>query len=152
MPHRPFGPSNADIAAWSSKKLSVRRSTRRLAVCSVPMAKLARWVDGVRVEVIEWRSLRGRKSRQAIIRYLCNINYPVIAWRNNPASPLRAAQPIAGNPRLKSVSWRPPRRHFIQICRILAPQYLEKFHIGNLNNLRFCPVVLLTELLEHLCS
>src|ERR1700693_5570632 len=87
MPHRPFGPSNADIAAWSSKKLSVSRSTTRLSVCSLPMAKLARWVDGVRVEVIEWRSLRGREIQAGDHTYLCDINYPVIVWPNNPLRP-----------------------------------------------------------------
>src|SRR3954463_3663415 len=49
MSQRPPEPSNADIAAWPSKKLSVRRSTTRLAVCSLPIAKLARWVLGVTV-------------------------------------------------------------------------------------------------------
>src|SRR3954453_4735394 len=49
MSQRPPEPSNADIAAWPSKKLSVRRSTTRLAACSLPIATLARWVLGVRV-------------------------------------------------------------------------------------------------------
>jgi hypothetical protein len=40
------------MAAWPSKKLSVRRSTTRRAVCSLPMAKVARLVLGVSVEVI----------------------------------------------------------------------------------------------------
>ena len=46
---RPSGRSNAAIAAWPSKKLSVSTSTTRLAVCSSPIAKLARCVDGVDV-------------------------------------------------------------------------------------------------------
>ena len=42
IPQRPSGPSNAAIAAWPSKKLSVRRSTTRFAACSLPIAKVAR--------------------------------------------------------------------------------------------------------------
>src|SRR6266481_7251373 len=98
MSHRPFGLSYADIAACPSKKLSVRRSTTCLAVCSLPMAKLARWVDGVRVEVIEWwQSLRGRE--RAIIR-----DYPVIGSRNNPAFPM-GARHATRNSALESVIW-----------------------------------------------
>jgi hypothetical protein len=52
MSQRPFDRSNAVMAAWPSKKLSVRRSTTRRAVCSLPMAKVARLVLGVSVEVI----------------------------------------------------------------------------------------------------
>src|SRR5258708_34644448 len=52
MSQRPPGPSNADIAAWLSKKLSVRRSTTRLAACSLPIAKLAQWVAAIVADVI----------------------------------------------------------------------------------------------------
>src|SRR5664280_1143113 len=48
-----FFEGQAAIAAWPSKKLSVRRSTTGLATTSSPMAKLARWVEGVTVGVIE---------------------------------------------------------------------------------------------------
>ena len=53
MSQRPPGPSYAAIAAWPSKKLSFSRSTTRLAACSLPIAKLARRVAGVMVEVIK---------------------------------------------------------------------------------------------------
>jgi hypothetical protein len=49
---RPSGRSNAAIAAWPSKKLSFSKSTMRRAVCSLPMAKVARRVLGVRVAVM----------------------------------------------------------------------------------------------------
>ena len=52
MAQRPPGPSCADIAAWPSKKLSVRRSKARLAACSLPIAKLARWVAAIVADVI----------------------------------------------------------------------------------------------------
>src|SRR5215831_3473612 len=45
---RPSGRSNAAIAASPSKKTSSSRSATRLADFSSPMAKLARWVAGVR--------------------------------------------------------------------------------------------------------
>src|SRR5262245_45945842 len=46
---RPSGRSNAATAASPSKKISVSTSTMRFAACSSPMAKLARWVEGVTV-------------------------------------------------------------------------------------------------------
>src|SRR3954447_3708340 len=45
---RPSGRSNAAIAASPSKKIWVSTSTTRLAACSSPIAKEARWVAGVR--------------------------------------------------------------------------------------------------------
>src|SRR5216684_360133 len=61
MPQRPSDRSNAAMAAWPSKKLSFRRSTTRRAVCSLPIAKVARLVLGVR-EVIKGPGNRcGRK-------------------------------------------------------------------------------------------
>jgi hypothetical protein len=92
----------------------------------------------VRVEVIEWRSLRGREIQAGDHTYLCDINYPVIASRNNPASPRR--RPDAR--RESSCEIRDlelARRHFIQICRIFAPQYPEKFHSGTQTTLDFVP-------------
>ena len=49
---RPSGRSNAAITASPSKKPSVRRSTTCFAAGSLPIAKFARWVLGVVVEVI----------------------------------------------------------------------------------------------------
>src|ERR1700731_268860 len=80
MPQRPPGPSNAAIAAWPSKKLSVRRSTTRLAVCSLPIAKLARWVLGVRAEVIGGREIQANR--------LCPSPYQLLRIR-------LAAKPVA---------------------------------------------------------
>src|SRR5215208_2740925 len=61
MCQRAPGPSKAAIAAWSSKKLSVKRSTTRFALSSLPIGKVARWVRGVTVEsnVIPASRLRG---------------------------------------------------------------------------------------------
>ena len=53
---------------------------------------------------------------------------------------------IAGISALKSVIWSWATAVFIQIRRIFAFQYREKFHVGNLDNLRFCTVISRTEL------
>src|ERR1700722_309529 len=52
------------MAAWPSKKLSVRRSTTRFAVCSLPMAKLARLVLGVSVDDIGGRGINARREHR----------------------------------------------------------------------------------------
>src|SRR5229473_3278278 len=89
MPQRPSDRSNAAMAAWPSKKLSVRRSTTRRAVCSLPIAKVARLVLGVR-EVIKGPGNRcGRKC------VVLQIHYPVTGWRNNPACPMASQIPQA---------------------------------------------------------
>src|SRR5450755_4413317 len=80
----PPGPSNADIAAWPSKKLSVRRSTTRFAVCSLPMANVARWVLGV--EGIEgpgkWRNGRSVQrlsiSDARAVRWRPGLKFPLL--------------------------------------------------------------------------
>src|SRR5215212_1509803 len=50
MSQRPPAPSDAAIAASPSQKLSLKRSTTRFAVCSLPIGKVARWLLEVRVE------------------------------------------------------------------------------------------------------
>src|ERR1700761_2264528 len=68
MSHRPSGRSNAAIAAWPSKKLSVSKSTTRLAAASLPMAKWARWVAGVTVDGIWVRPAPSRRDRRTARR------------------------------------------------------------------------------------
>src|SRR6266849_6834308 len=63
---RPSGPANAAIAAWPSKKLSVRRSTTRRAVCASPIANVARLVLGGRVEDIKGPGSWGRRGRECL--------------------------------------------------------------------------------------
>src|SRR5450432_114470 len=62
MSQRPSDRSDAAMAAWPSKKLSVRRSITRRAVCSLPIAKVARLVLGVSVEVIKGPGNRCRRK------------------------------------------------------------------------------------------
>src|SRR3954452_25201376 len=52
MSQRPPAPSDAAIAASLSKKLSLKRSSTRFAVCSLPIGKVARWLVGLTVEVM----------------------------------------------------------------------------------------------------
>src|SRR4030081_361690 len=70
MSQRPPGPSNAAIAACPSKKLPVRRSTTRFAVCSLPIAKVARWVLGVIVEEV----INGPEDLEARVRRRFGLN------------------------------------------------------------------------------
>ena len=80
----PVGPSNAAIAAWPSKKLSVSRSTTRLAACSLPMAKVAREVAGVRRDDIRGKLIAAPGAVRPEGRGACSVFQDVIDSRAKP--------------------------------------------------------------------